>query len=132
MVVFLVVALASTGVLAWLTLQLLAQDRAADQQRQRERLEQVADSATSDVARRLASLERHLDAATSGIDPLPAGTMVVSWDATGLKVSPGGLLYRPTTPSSPSLVSDKLVEAYRTWQLALRDWHHLASPHQPC
>jgi signal transduction histidine kinase len=114
MVVFLVVALASTGVLAWLTLQLLAQDRAADQQRQRERLEQVADSATSDVARRLASLERHLDAATSGIDPLPAGTMVVSWDATGLKVSPaGGLLYRPITPSSSSLVSDRLAEAER-------------------
>lgn len=114
MVVFLVVALASTGLLAWLTFQLLAQDRAAEQQRQRERLEQAADTASADMGRRLADLERHLDAPAAALGAPPNGAIVVSWDAGGLKVVPAsGLVYRPVAPATESLNGSALDEAER-------------------
>ena len=116
MVVFLVVALASTGLLAWLTFQLLAQDRAAEQQRQRERLEQAADTASADMGRQLADLERHLDASAPApaMGAPPSGAIVVSWNAGGLNVLPAnGLLYRPVAPATESLNHSALDQAER-------------------
>jgi signal transduction histidine kinase len=96
MLVFLTAAVASTGLLAWLTLQLLAQDRAAEQQRRRERLEQAVDGAVLEMERRLGALEGLLDSPVSGADALPVGVIAISWDDDGLTITPsGGLLYRP-------------------------------------
>lgn len=121
MLVFLAVAIASTALLAWLTVQLLAQDRAADQQHRRERLEQAADNAVLEMERRLSALERHLDPSTSTAETPQAGTVVVSWNAGQVIVNPpGGLPYLPGTAPPPSARSVAL-EAVEGLELADRD-----------
>jgi len=108
---FVVVALASTGALAGLTVELLTQEQSAAQQREHERLEQAADAAVVNSARSLRELERILD--TSNAQPvLAADTIVVSWIDNRFTVLPaGGILYRPVAPAAATLPSQAFLEA---------------------
>ena len=108
---FLVVALASTGALAGLTLELLTQEQSAAQQRQRERLEQAADAAVVNSARSLRELERYLD--ISNAQPmLPAGTILVAWAGNRFEVLPrDGILYRPVAETVATVPNQAFVEA---------------------
>ena len=108
---FLVVALASTGALAGLTLELLTQEQSAAQQREHERLEQAADSAVVNSARGLRELERSLDISNRQ-SVLPADTILVSWAGSRFTVLPhGAILYRPVAAAAATASNQALGEA---------------------
>ena len=112
MLVFLAVALVSTGALGWLTWHLLAEDRAAEQQRRWDDVEHVADAATATMQRDVAALGHYLDVPWPSNEPLPAGVMAVSMGPAGVAARPAGsLLYVPIALATPAPVSDALTAA---------------------
>jgi signal transduction histidine kinase len=97
-VIFLCVAVVSTGALAWLAWQLLDQDRELARTRRQERLDTAADSLVASMQQRLAALQTL--AATRIVGPgIPPGVAVVSIEPGGLTARPSGaLIYRPAVP----------------------------------
>ena len=71
MLVFLAVALVSTGALGWLTWHLLAEDQASERQRRLDELDHAADTAVAAMGRDVAALDRLLDTARPSADPGP-------------------------------------------------------------
>jgi signal transduction histidine kinase len=96
LMVFFLVALASTAVVGWLTWQLVVLDQAAERQRQLDSLERAADAAVAVLQRELSTLERLLArGAGSDVHP-PDGIMTIYVDDGMVQVAPAGvLLYEP-------------------------------------
>ncbi|MGH9238106.1 MAG: ATP-binding protein [Vicinamibacterales bacterium] len=88
------------GVAGW---EMLRQEGAAEEQRERERLEQRADRAVQEVARALSEVERQLDAwiAAPDIQPIaPHGGLALLFDKQSIRrASPANLVFYPTLPA---------------------------------
>src|SRR5262245_36501222 len=125
MLVFLVVAAASTTALAWLTFQLLTQEQAAERQRRLEDLDRVADRAAAAIERQLAALDARLDQAPAPDEMVPANAVILVRTDSGFIVNPAGSLpYLPSLPATDPPASDELRAAE---QLELAKEDHAGS-----
>lgn len=89
------------AVFLWLGGKLLAQDRAIEQQQTRDRLQTAADLVIVSLERAIAGSEQKL---ASGSDDWPAGTVVVTFQADRVEVSPPGrLAFFPVVPAMPQV-----------------------------
>jgi signal transduction histidine kinase len=89
--------------LAWLGWRLLEQDRALENQRLRERLENAASLLSHDLNRTLADWEQLLSTVTPGVSvALPPGGVLLVLDSSGVLHHQGArLLHYPLVPSPP-------------------------------
>lgn len=93
---FVAVATVSAAAIGWLSWQLVVQDRAAEAQRRRDILDQVADRVLASMQGALSELPGTVAADVAN---LPAGVTAVSLGAAGTRVRPAGaLLFVPTVP----------------------------------
>jgi signal transduction histidine kinase len=106
LVVFVGVALVSSGALGWLGWLLLAQDAALDVQRRQEALDQTADRAAAAMQRSIADLRSRTSGAPDATGELPPGVSRISLAPGVVRVWPeDGLLYYPfraRLPAAPS------------------------------
>jgi signal transduction histidine kinase len=111
--IVLALAVVSSVAIAGLGWVLLRQDRDLEAKRQQDRIEQAVDRASAVAQNALADLQAHLSDA-SPTTPLPAGTSLVTIDATGVTARPEtGLLYQPITVAVREVDSQALVHAER-------------------
>jgi signal transduction histidine kinase len=97
--VFLVVALLSSGALAWLGWLLLRQDAALEVQRQQESIEQAADRATTAMQRSMADVQALLSREPAQDRPVPNGVSTISIGPSGMTARPATLPYYPLSAS---------------------------------
>jgi signal transduction histidine kinase len=99
LVIFLTVALVSTGVLGWLAWTLIDQDRALENQRRQDQLEATADRAVNAMEQSVARLETILATPSAG---LPDHVSFFSVSAGKILVQPAGSLpYVPVSGEKP-------------------------------
>src|SRR5512132_2394493 len=107
LVVFVGVALVSSGALGWLGWLLLAQDAALDGQRKQEALDQAADRAAAAMQRSIADLRSRTSAEPGATVQLPAGVSRISLAPGVVRVWPeGSLLYYPFPARLPAVPSE--------------------------
>jgi len=119
----------------WLGWRLLEQDRALENQRQRERLENAAGLLARELDRGLAAWEELLPAVAQGTPvALPADALALVFDAGGVRQDRGFRLpYYPLVPSSPetfgSIFAAAEAQEFRDGDLAAaaEAYRHLAS-----
>lgn len=136
---FMVAAVLPVGVLSWLGLRLLQQDRDLEDQRIRQGLEDAADRVAARVEAHLTRIEASLDslAARPPAD-LPNGAVFVVFRASAVDAWPQGrLLYYPgPPPSDPSrddlfLPGEKLEFQARAYDRAVVSYRQLAQSKDP-
>jgi signal transduction histidine kinase len=138
LVVFVGVALVSSGALGWLGWLLLAQDAALDVQRGQEALDQAADRAAAAMQRSIADLQSRTSAEPDATREFPAGVSRISLAPGVVRVWPeDGLLYYPfraRLPASPPETFDR-GEQYefvnRDLDLAAREYTRLVRSENP-
>jgi signal transduction histidine kinase len=106
---FLIVALVSALALAWLSWQLIIQDRAADLQRRQDALEQAADRAVAGMQVALANLQVQTTLDTA---PPAAGlTLVFVAESGAIRARPAGALpFLPVVPEQPGPPASTFVD----------------------
>ena len=110
---FVVLAVIPLAALGWLGWRLLEQDRALENQRSRERLEDTTTLVSHEIDRGLAGWEDLLTAAAQGADvEVPVGAVILLWDARGLGRHHGiALPYYPAVAPPPEVRADLFAEA---------------------
>jgi hypothetical protein len=103
LVVFVGVALVSSGAVGWLGWLLLAQDAALDGQRRQEALDQAADRATAAMQRSIADFRSRTSSEPDATGPFPAGVSRISLAPGVVRVWPeDSLLYYPFRARPPA------------------------------
>ncbi|MBI2185697.1 MAG: hypothetical protein HYU37_01080 [Acidobacteria bacterium] len=138
LVVFVGVALVSSGALGWLGWLLLAQDAALDVQRRQEALDQAADRAAAAMQRAIADLQSRTSAEPDATVRLPSGVSRLSLAPGVIRVWPeDSLLYYPfpaRPPAAPSEAFDRGEQyefADRDLYLAAREYSRLVRSANP-
>jgi signal transduction histidine kinase len=110
---FVILAVMPVATLGWLGWRLLEQDRALENQRSRERLEDTATLVSHEIDRSLARWEDLLVTAAEGVSvEVPAGAAVLLWDARGISRRHGlALPYYPAVPPPPKVREEMFAEA---------------------
>jgi two-component system phosphate regulon sensor histidine kinase PhoR len=110
---FTVLAGIPLAALGWLGWRLLVQERALEQQRQRERVEDAASVLANDLDRALARWEDLLPAvASGGAVSLPPGVTALAFDDRGVQRQIGvPLPYYPAVPASAGAASAQFIDA---------------------
>jgi signal transduction histidine kinase len=113
--VSLVVAIGSTAALAWLSWNVLDQQRVAEQQRRSEALEHDAVAVAAAMERQMATLEHLLFVPLpAAAEPAPVDALVVTRGPDGQPVVRSGrLIYRPAQVRSTEAPAAELLQAER-------------------
>ena len=138
LVVFVGVALVSSGALGWLGWLLLAQDAALDVQRRQEALDQAADRATAAMQRSIADFRSRTSSEPNATGPFPAGVSRITLAPGVVRVWPeDSLLYYPfrvRPPAAPSETfgrGEQYEFAERDLDLATREYSRLVRSANP-
>jgi nitrogen-specific signal transduction histidine kinase len=115
MLVFLVVAVASTAALALLTMELLAQDRGAEERRRAAERDTAADAMVAASSRAIEAMDARLDRPDETTEGGPVGTTLIVADPDGrIRTRPtGSLPYSPVPLPSVELADARLAAAVR-------------------
>jgi predicted negative regulator of RcsB-dependent stress response len=110
---FAAVAVIPLAALGWFGWRLLEQDRAIENQRARDRLEDTATLVSHEIDRELARWEELLATGALGASvDVPANAVILAWDARGIERRHGiALPYYPAVAPPPELRSALLEEA---------------------
>ena len=115
-------AVASAATFGWVGWEMLRQDRAAEEQHERERLESRADRAVQALERVLSEVEEHLAARAAapaaGLHGAPADGLVLLFDRSAIQpVAPSTLLFYPLLPVGleppPSLFAEAEADEFQ-------------------
>ena len=108
---FVVLAVIPLGALGWLGWRLLEQDRALENQRSQERLEDTTTLVSHEIDRKLAEWAGAMADQGGPVD-VPADAVVLLWDGRGLKRHLGiALPYYPAIFSPPEVKTETFADA---------------------
>ena len=111
-----VIAIASAATFAWAGWEMLRQDRAAEEQRERERLESRADRAVQALERILSGVDEHLAARAAAplaaLPDAPADGVVLVFDRQQIHpVAPATLAFYPVLQTRAEAPASLFIEA---------------------